>query len=197
MRRHAPAERLGEAFVVERPQIAVRESDDMPLDDCGDLLLVYAAAEPDPGRKQLADCGITADAGEDEHDGRQERFLVEQLDQLRATWHMERARSTASATIVGPVCSPPVGAAAVVHGAPATPTLAARTAGVVTDEPGLIPRNLDQRRVDLGLALSRQLAGRGREFGKQVIKAAANQDMLVQRHRPAFGDDDRHVATHL
>ena len=72
MRRHAHAERVSEAVVLESLQITVGESGDVPFNDSGDLELLDAAREPDPGREQLADGGITADAGEDEHDGRQE-----------------------------------------------------------------------------------------------------------------------------
>jgi hypothetical protein len=102
----------------------------------------------------LTDGGITADAGEDEHDGRQERFIVEQLDQLGTAWKVGRVRPTASATMARPVRGSAVGAAAVAHRAPATPTLAARAAGVVPDESRLLSRNLDQRRIDVDLALS-------------------------------------------
>ena len=92
---------------------------------------------------------------------------------------------------------PSVRAAAVAHGAPATPTPAARSASVVPYEPRLFPRDLDQRRVDLSLALARHLTGGGCYLGEEIVERAAHQDMLEQRHRPSFRDDDRHLATHL
>jgi hypothetical protein len=47
MCRYSPAQRLGEKVVVKRAKITVGKSDDVPLQDCCDLLLLRRTREPD------------------------------------------------------------------------------------------------------------------------------------------------------
>src|SRR4029453_10995938 len=79
MRSYSPAEGLGEDVVVECMQIATREPGHMALHDCGNLRPLGRCSEPYAGFEQLPDGGIAANAGEDEHDRWQERFVVEQF----------------------------------------------------------------------------------------------------------------------
>ncbi len=97
----------------------------------------------------------------------------------------------------GPVGSTAIGTAAVAHCAPATTALAARTPRVVPHELRLVASNVDQRLVDLRFALSGDFASGRRKIGEEVVELAADQDVLVQRHGPAFRHDDRHVAAYL
>jgi hypothetical protein len=90
-----------------------------------------------------------------------------------------------------------VRATAVVHRPSATPALAARPAGVVSDKPGFLTCDLDQDRVDVGPAFARQLLCGRRDLGEKIVQGATDEDVLVERHRPSLRDDDRHIATHL
>jgi hypothetical protein len=83
-----------------------------------------------------------------------------------------------STTIARPMSSTPVRTAAIADGATTPSGLAARSAGIVSYELGLLPRNLDQRRVDLGLAITRHLARSGRDLGEEIVEGVAHQQVL-------------------
>jgi hypothetical protein len=59
----------------------------MPLHDRRNLLPLGHRSKPYARVEQLPYGGITTNAGEDEHDRRQQLLVVEQLDQLRPARH--------------------------------------------------------------------------------------------------------------
>ena len=98
---------------------------------------------------------------------------------------------------MGSVGRAAVRAAAIAQSPSPAAALASRAPGVVSDQPRLIPGDLDQDRVDVDLALVGQFAGGWRDLGEEIVQGATDEEVLIERHGPSLGYDDGHFAAYL
>jgi hypothetical protein len=84
---HAPSERLGQGVVAERVQVGGVDRRDLEVEELQDLGPLCLAGEADVGRPALLERLVAAGTGEDEVDGGQQPFGLQQVDDLHPGRH--------------------------------------------------------------------------------------------------------------
>ena len=178
----AATEGLDEGVPVERVPVGGGQATRMPVGDLEQPAALGAGGQPQPRAEQLADRLVAAGPAEDEEDRRQQAAFGERLDRPIAARRGDGA---------GPALTAGV-ALLDLAAYPSSPGLAT----VVTHRPGLGLGELGQLGVDPPGSTSQWQRG-GCVPLEEVVEPAADEHVLVERHRAAFADDDLDLAAHL
>ena len=130
--------------------------------------------------QELAHGLIAASPAENEVDRWQEPFGFELFDRPVAAWDQIRASITALRRVAFDAIPGPAPSA---------------MAAVVTNESAVLLGQLHQFGVDL--ACHRDVGGRGGLLAEEVVEPSTGHDMLKQRDRSAFTQDDTDVTANL